>query len=103
MRSHPAVWLVPAGLLFVASLPLPYGFYTFLRFVVCGAAAYLAFHEYGVRESVTAWAIGLGVIAVLFNLLIPVYLSREVWAPIDLVAAFTLIAHWRFGTRPSAE
>ena len=103
MRPHPAVWLVPAGLLFLALLPLPYGYYTLLRIVVCGAAAYLAFHEYGVRESVTAWAIGLGFLSVLFNPLIPVHLSREVWAPIDVVAALVLAAHWRFGAKPSTD
>ncbi|WP_409565960.1 DUF6804 family protein [Rhizobium leguminosarum] len=34
--------LVPVALLFVALLPLPYGYYTFLRLVIAASAAYLA-------------------------------------------------------------
>ena len=103
MRPHSAVWLVPAGLLFFALLPLPYGFYTLLRIVVCAAAGYLAFREYRMKESATVWTVALAIIAVLFNPLIPVHLSREVWAPVDVVAALVLVAHWRFGARPSRK
>jgi hypothetical protein len=36
------IWLVCAVLLVVAVLRLPYGYYSFLRIVICGAAALIA-------------------------------------------------------------
>ena len=55
-----AVWLVPAAMLLVALADLPYGFYTLLRLVVCGAAVLLAFHEYDLRGDASGWTVVLG-------------------------------------------
>lgn len=35
----------------------------------------------------SGWAWVFGIIALLFNPIIPVHLSREIWAPIDIMAA----------------
>jgi len=35
------VWIIPAILLLVAVAAMPYGYYTFLRIAVCGAAGFL--------------------------------------------------------------
>ena len=91
---HAAVWLVPAGALLLALLPWPYSYYTLLRFVVCGAAAYLAYRDFEDTQRASAWVFVLGALAVLFNPLIPVYLSREMWAPIDVGASILLVVHW---------
>ena len=92
---HPAVWLVPAALLLVALLPLPYGFYVLLRLVVCGAAALLTYDECRLCGGVSGWAMLLAGVALLFNPLIPVHLTREIWAPIDIGAALLMVIHWR--------
>jgi hypothetical protein len=94
-KPHSAIWLIPAIMLFVALMPLPYGYYTLLRFVVCAAAAYLAYVEYTRRENVNPWVVGLALIAFLFNPIIPVFLSREIWAPINVAAGVALVVHWR--------
>ena len=88
-----AIWLVPAVMLIVALAPLPYGYYTLLRLVVCGAAAYLAFvgHKAHVAQ---LWNGAMVVVALLFNPLIPVHLSRGIWAPIDVLVAGLFIVHW---------
>ena len=91
---HTAVWLIPAVMLLLALFPLPYGYYTLLRLIVCGAVAYLAYREFDVAQRSSGWFFILGVIAVLFNPLIPIHLSREIWAPIDVVVAIILIIHW---------
>jgi hypothetical protein len=74
-----------AGLLcLLAVLPLPYGFYTFLRLAVSAAGVFAAIEL--MREKNFLWVL-FGAIVLLFNPLIPVYLDREVWFPIDLFVA----------------
>ena len=92
---HPAVWVAPAVLLAIPPLPLPYGYYVLLRLVVCAAAALLTFYDCRVRRRVSGWAITMAGIALLFNPLIPVHLTRAVWIPIDLSTALLLILHLR--------
>jgi len=40
-----ALWLIPATMLVLALLQLPYGYYTLLRLVVCLTAAIIAFQS----------------------------------------------------------
>lgn len=91
---HPAVWLVPAGMLLVALLPLPYGYYTLLRLIVCAAALLLAWQEHKAAGRFSGWAVGLALLGLLFNPLLPVHLGREVWAPLDIGGAMLLGLHW---------
>jgi len=98
----PFVWAIPAVMLVVASAPLPYSYYTLLRIVVCGTAAYLAWKQYEQDGRIAAWTAVLGVLAALFNPLIPVYLSREIWFFIDLGSAALLGAHYYRVARPGA-
>ena len=88
-----AVWLVPAILLLVAVAPLPYGFYPALRFLVCSYVLVLVYHEYSRRNAVSGWVVVLAGMALLFNPLLPVQLTREIWAPIDVGAAIALLSH----------
>lgn len=91
-----AVYYVPATLLMLALLPLPYGFYTLLRLVVTICAGVIAYHHW--QSGGKGMALAMAFIALLFNPLIPVYLSRDVWAPIDLcLATFFGIAGYRSG------
>lgn len=89
-----ALWFVPAALLLVALAPLPYGYYILVRFVVCGAAAFLAWKHFDAMDRFNPWTLILAIMALLFNPLIPVHLSRELWAPIDLLTAITFGAHY---------
>ena len=82
------VALVAAALCVFALADLPYGYYTFLRIVVCGAAGYGALLAIGTKQS--GWAIILGLLAVVFNPVVPVHLDRDTWAVVDLVTAATL-------------
>ena len=79
-----------AALLLVAVGRNPYDFYTIMRWVVCGVCAYGAFVEFG--RSRTTWAWVFVIMAVAFNPIVQVRLSRETWAPIDVVAAGILVA-----------
>ena len=80
---------LPAGtavvLLLGALAPWPYGYFVFLRWVVCFAALMVAFRAHEIERLWALWTFGL--VALLFNPLIPIYLTRELWIPIDLLTA----------------
>lgn len=91
-RSHLIPAIIAAIILLFALAPWPYGYYQLLRFVVCGAASYIAFMAYNWQKIWATWLFGF--IAVLFNPLIPIHLSREIWQTIDVVCAalFVVVA-----------
>ena len=77
--------LIIAVMLLVAVADLPYGYYQLLRWATCGVAVFVAFQAYKVGKTWITWLFGL--IAVLFNPIIPIHLTKEIWRPIDLVSA----------------
>ena len=93
MNSFKIIRIIAAVLLLFALAALPYGFYMLLRFIVCGIAAYSAYISYQRRE--IGWTWTFGVIALLFNPLMPVYLGREIWALVDVAVAVILVVSVR--------
>ena len=84
-RLHIYLAIIVAIMLLIAIAPLPYGYYQFLRWVVCGVAVFIAYSAYTWGK---IWAVWLfGIVAVLFNPIIPIHLTKEIWQPIDLVCA----------------
>ncbi len=87
MVRYPLV--IPAGtaavLLLAALAPWPYGYFVFLRWVVCLAALLVVFRAHEIERAWAVWTLGL--VAILFNPLLPIYLTRELWAPIDVLTA----------------
>ncbi len=67
----------------------PYGFYTFLRIVVCGSAIYIAFQASVIKSFPWVWL--MGAVAVVFNPLIPLRLPRPTWQAIDFIAAVVFV------------
>jgi len=63
----------------------PYSYYQLLRWVILGAGAYGAYLAYNNHKNLWAWI--FGIIAILFNPIIPSYLSRDTWQPIDIIVA----------------
>ena len=70
-------------------MPWPYVYYQLLRFAVCGVSVYIIFKAYNWKKIYAAWLFGF--IAVLFNPLIPIHLSRKTWQPIDIICAILLV------------
>ena len=69
--------LISALMLCVAVLPqIHYGYYSILKLVVCGAAIYAAVILRG-RDDLKNHFITLAVLALIFNPVAPVFLSRE--------------------------
>lgn len=90
-----AYLLLPALMLFLASaFRFEYGYYQILRPVVFASAIFFAFISgqefYAIPLTV------LTIIAVIFNPLIPVHLSRDTWVVIDLISGACFAAYFLF-------
>lgn len=81
-------WLcIASGILLIAGI-IPswsYTYYILLRWAIFFSAIITAYGFY--NSKLTGWALVFGAIALLFNPIIPVYLTRQIWTPIDLVTA----------------
>ena len=88
---------IAAAVIAVGILPLPYGYYTFVRLVACGAFVWVALDSFQANR--TAMGAICASLALLFNPIIPVHLTREIWFPIDLgAAAFLTYLGWKSRT-----
>jgi hypothetical protein len=56
----------------------PYSYYLLLRWVCCGVFAYLAVQALESKRQGWVWV--LGITALIYNPLIPVHLTREIWS-----------------------
>ena len=76
-------------MLFGAIAEWPYGYYILLRWINCIASILVAFQAF---EKNIDWAKAVFiVIAILFNPLAPIYLSRSTWIPLDIITAILFI------------
>jgi len=94
-------WL-PAIMLIVALGAWPYGYYMLLRAVVCIAAGLLAIDIHHRAGKVTLWCAAFIAMAILFNPILPVHLTRAIWSVIDLASAAFFAAHFSI-SRASVE
>lgn len=85
MKIPKLIYYLCAALLVLALAPMPFGYYTFLRLVVTTVALISAFTFY--KEDHVTWAWIFGLLGILFNPLIQVHLSRDIWMILDLLAA----------------
>lgn len=76
---------IVALLLFIAVAPMPYGFYTFVRIIVCGCAGVICYQLWntGYRG---AWLWVWGMVAILFNPVAVIHMTKEVWMVVDALA-----------------
>lgn len=80
---------IASAMLFIGILPLPYGYYTLLRFIATGVFIWSALIAYERNNETLPWIYLL--LALLFNPLIKIHLSRDLWAIFDISAATLLL------------
>jgi hypothetical protein len=90
------LWVIASALLLVATERMPYGYYTLTRIVVCGLGAFFAYVGWEGGLVSRVWSTIFGLVAVLFNPIFPIYLSRGTWYGIDISVAFIFAAHLIF-------
>ncbi len=87
-----ALRIVAGVMLLVAPLAWPYGYYRMLRLIVVAACGTTAFAAW--ESGRTFWVTSMLLLGLLFNPIFPVYLSRDIWLPIDLLAGGVFIASY---------
>jgi hypothetical protein len=85
-----ALLLLCSILLFLGLIDLPIGYYTLLRIVVTIGSVAVAVMEF--ENGITFWVITFGLIAIVFNPFIPIYLNdKSAWMSIDILAGILFI------------
>lgn len=79
------IWYISSLLLVVALLPLPYGYFMFLRLAITAAAAYVAYENF--NKDTPVWGIVFIGVALLFNPFYTVHFDKGLWAVIDIAVA----------------
>jgi hypothetical protein len=76
-----------SGIILLLGIPAgwPYAYYVLLRIIIFISSIVVAYKFY--KKSLTFWTFVFGAIAFLFNPIIPVYLSKAGWIPIDFIVA----------------
>ena len=67
----------------IAVFKLPYGYYTFLRLSISVFSLVHIYHNR--KDGYSILNITLLIILILFNPIVPIYLTRKIWLPIDIL------------------
>lgn len=84
--------LIVAGGMVACLLPMPYGFYTLVRFVAMVVFGVFAYQYYEKKRK--ELAITFGALALLFQPFVKIALGGEVWNIVDVVVAILLVVLW---------
>ena len=99
------IWLlqtIASGMLLWALYPdNPYGYYVLLRWVCCGIFAYLAFCTAVQKKKGWLWM--FGIMAIVYNPIIPIHLTRDIWQVLNIVTIGIAVASIFFIKGESAE
>lgn len=92
-----ATWIYRIGLglalaLLICLLPLPYGYYTLVRFAAMIVFGCMAFNFY--REGKLPLCVVAASLVLLFQPIFKVALGRAMWNAIDVLVAVALIVLW---------
>jgi hypothetical protein len=83
------IYIALAILLF-ALFPLPYGYYSFVRIIITSVFVWAAYISHKRSPSSLLPWISI-IIAVLFNPINPIYLSKGIWRIIDIMVIAILL------------
>lgn len=81
--------MVPIILMAIAMGKMPYGYYTLIRWIVCPVFVFLAIHCKKQKEIPWIWV--FGVLAGLYNPIVPVHLGREIWVLANVVSVVLIV------------
>lgn len=90
MRRYSALGFVILAVAIALVPSLPYGYYGVMRWLVCGACAWLALTSY--RNGHEQWAWCWGVLAGIYNPIFPVHATRAIWSLVNVTTI--VVAAW---------
>lgn len=79
---------IPAGLLIASNLiTFPVDFDTFVKMIICFSSGTIIFYAFKSAKGINETIIIFSLILILFNPVIPIYIDRELWLPINLLTS----------------
>ncbi len=79
-------WIAPIVVMTIGIFPLPYGYFTLLRLVVCGCALFYTLNFFQQKNIIFLWIFGF--IAFLYNPIFPIYLyEKAIWIVVNFITA----------------
>lgn len=84
---------IVVGILLLAMAEMPYAYYKLLRIVVTFTAAFLAYKEYDAYKDLNGWLALLCLIAIVYNPIIPVHLTKAIWIGVNIITIILLLAY----------
>ena len=88
----PKIGLALVIALLLCLFPMPYGYYTLVRFVAMIVFAVLAYKYY--QQNNDAMAVLFAALAILFQPFFKIVLGRFMWNVVDVVVAILLFVLW---------
>ena len=87
-----AIGLIIAALCLALIPSMPYGYYPLMRWAVCAACVWLALHAN--RTGAETWVWVWGVFAGIYNPIVPVHATREIWSVVNLATIAGAGCYW---------
>ena len=85
---------IPAGMLALAIVHWPHGYYVLLRVVVFASGLLIAGSIFQRRRDFTI-SLGLfAIAAVIFNPIVPLHMTRGVWSILNITVAIFFVGHF---------
>lgn len=81
--------IISVSLLIIGILHLPYGYYTFLRLVICLTAIYIAYNTKKLNKEGWMWAMIF--IGLLYNPIKPIVLTKQLWNLLNIISATSFL------------
>lgn len=92
MTKMRTIKLIMAAALALCLLPMPYGYYTLVRFASMAVFVFLALTYY--EKKATPLAFTFGSLALLFQPFAKIALGRGLWNAVDICVAIFLVFLW---------
>ncbi len=89
---HTTIFIIATVLFLIGFARMPYGYYNFLRLAVCAMSVYSAVLYVKSTRRVNPAVIVFGVLALLYNPIIPVRLGdKGIWIIINIITAIIFL------------
>ncbi len=93
--------LILSILLLLCLAPMPYGYYTIVRFVAMVVFAVMAYRYH--EDENNSLAITFGALALMFQPFVKLALGRTMWNIVDVIVAVGLIVLWIKETKTGSD
>ena len=94
LRHSLIVWFGPVLILVFALFPWPYGYYVFLRISISCICAWLAYNQWRHDDAISSWVFIFAGVGILYNPILPIHLTREIWTILNIITAGLFIGHY---------